>query len=300
LPATHNRVCPEEEEEQEEFRLDDSSVASSSITGQTPARKRRASILSTTSSHAALAAVIGLSAGTCGKNSDSTSQNGHQNSRLSQARAGLKKTALGALAEGGGLVMYDRAIPVRILFRAMGWWDRLAADIIATGISLAFLWLIPFQIAFDLDVSFDALYAVGYALDFALIGCCLPSALAAARKLRRSMRDDGSVRNSMVYKARRAALVSRLVWSLVRTTMGLPYDAVLWPTSHRAYIPVMRLTRLTFAPGHVHMALKSLERSQTMPFTLARSVRVIVVFCLAVHWGGCLFFLFTRVEGAVQ
>ena len=76
-------------------------------------------------------------------------------------------------------------------------------------------------------------------------------------------------------KTRRAALMSRLLSSLVRITMVLPCDAVLWSTEYTSYIPYVRLTRLAFAPGQVDAALQMLERSQALPFTLSHSVRVI-------------------------
>lgn len=180
------------------------------------------------------------------------------------------------------------------------------AFLLETLVAYYFLWAVPFQISFDHETNFDAFYAVDYGLDLIMVtrrGALLFFALrqgggfyrghhASSRSGGASDRigDPSAVRRQRVESA--AGLWERSANALFKFLIVFPYDAFLWATSARAWVPWLRLTRLVFAPIQVDTVLDSLERSQMLPFSFSRSLRVLNIFFLACHWLSCAFYYF--------
>ena len=55
----------------------------------------------------------------------------------------------------GALIVADRPLAVRLMYHMVDWWSSIGADAITKLISYAFLWIIPYQIGFDIEVTFD-------------------------------------------------------------------------------------------------------------------------------------------------
>ena len=78
-------------------------------------------------------------------------------------------------------------------------------------------------------------------------------------------------------KSRRRARAEMLirVRELTKFLLCVPYDALLWPTPWREAVSYVRLLRLITAPIEVHNFIAQLERSQTIPFAMARVIRLV-------------------------
>ena len=79
----------------------------------------------------------------------------------------------------------------------------------------------------------------------------------------------------------------------------LPLDAPLWVFGVWNAVPFVRLTRCIYALPRVLKLFSNFERSQAVPFALARTVNVMFGFCTIAHWLGCTFFFLTVPKDAV-
>ena len=62
---------------------------------------------------------------------------------------------------------------------------------------------------------------------------------------------------------------------LMKLLLCMPFDASLWGSATQWAIPYLRLTRIAITLPIILEAATRLERSQTLPFSVARVVRVI-------------------------
>ena len=177
-------------------------------------------------------------------------------------------------------------------FRLRTWFERSGSDFIEQIIALLFLFVVPYQLAFEHEVEFNGTYVFDYVLDSVMLGIRLQHAVHRCRRAYDSRNDAGISahrRASRRRRARRACLALLLVQ---------PIDALLWGSSWQKGVPLLRLTRLTYAPIELDRGLRMLERSQAVPFTLSRGIRLFFAFALSIHWVGCSFYYISRQPGA--
>ena len=87
--------------------------------------------------------------------------------------------------------------------------------------------------------------------------------------------------------------------SAIRLLCYLPIDSALWYTGESELVPYIRLTRLLVAPGQVLKVLGMAERSQSITFVLARSLRLVFVLALTIHLTTCTFIFVAR-QGSAE
>ena len=201
------------------------------------------------------------------------------NRRRSNTRSQLPRAASGAVGQAMWLrSLGSRPLVVRLWYRFTIWFANEGAEACEQLISLIFLCVVPYQLAFERRVELNQMYVLGYALDVMMILCRLPPALLAVRTAY-----FATEVHRITFHRRRA------LRGAVQLLLVLPYDLMLWGSAAQPAVPYLRLSRLVFAPAQLHSGLKSLERSQLLPFTLSRFVRLLIVLILATHYIGCLF-----------
>ena len=181
--------------------------------------------------------------------------------------------------------LVDRPRVCQWVYRFWAWFARGGWEAAEQCVACVFLFLNPFQAAFDKKVQFDAGYALGYVLDLALLSCRLQSLRGRISRACDSQAET---------QGRRGLHRRRAMSSAVELVLVLPYDCILWGTAAQQAVPWLRLLRLVFAPAKLDAGLRVLERSQALPFTWSRGLRLVCVSLLAIHWGACLFYLVTR------
>lgn len=173
-----------------------------------------------------------------------------------------------------------------------------AASLLEALLAFCYLWQLPFQAGFETQgVHFNVGYAFAYFFDFVLL----------ALRLEACVRAGVAARDATLSGGRRTAELAHLVVGGERSSFGrtllalawvLPYDAPLWASDARRYVPMVRLTRLLYAIPQTLKFMTRLERSQAVSFTVSRSFRVLHFFFYVTHALGCCLHYFTRRDDA--
>ena len=202
-------------------------------------------------------------------------------------------------------------------------------DFLLTVESLACMWsmlVVPYQIAYRDQVEMDALWLTNYFVDSIQVVCafirmravlppsardildrtmcsCCPACVQPASmkqetaKQRREKRrnnldndDDDDVCNMKAFK--------RVIPYIIRLLLFVPVDIVLWSTDMVEQIKFVRTLRLIPCPPQLVRHMEKIERSQAISFVMARSIRLIVIFLLVLHWVTCAFRFVSQIEDA--
>lgn len=147
---------------------------------------------------------------------------------------------------------------------------------------LFYISVTPYQLAFEFQVTFGTIYALGYVMDFFICWLALRAIAKALKVGRKNVKAD------------------KWVPELKILILCLPWDLLLWTTDEsRKWIPWVRLSRVAFAARVISRQLNRFEvESAGLSYAQARALRLVLVFSLVTHCLGCTFFLFSRLDGA--
>ncbi|KAL1523439.1 hypothetical protein AB1Y20_018379 [Prymnesium parvum] len=151
-------------------------------------------------------------------------------------------------------------------------WKKRRHELLTTVSSLMSMYqvfIIPYQTAYDIDVSFDFLYFISYVVDFVQFACAV-----------------------VVLRPRKLRFIPVAIALSV-----FPYDLILWITvgSLNFYVRVIRLIP---ALQLLNASMLDLEKGQLMSFKASRSIHLVLLLLITTHWIGCTFYLFARLDDA--
>lgn len=103
-------------------------------------------------------------------------------------------------------------------------------------------------------------------------------------KRKAQLYDTDEDEDSCNFKAARRAAPYLLIFLAL-----LPYDLVMWSSPELIEaIPFMRLIRLIPAPLQALQHIEKIEKSQAITFVLARTIRLVVMLLITLHWVSCV------------
>ncbi|KAL3930192.1 MAG: hypothetical protein SGPRY_001643 [Prymnesium sp.] len=134
----------------------------------------------------------------------------------------------------------------------------------------------------------EAKKMMGSERPFELFGEATPKKKPPSRQGRRLSEAQHHLR-----EFRETTMRKRSSRSLAALSLVLPLDALLWGGGAQHAIPFVRLTRLLYALLTAHRDFVRLERSQSVPFSLCRMLRLLSFAVFCTHCTCCAFFYFS-------
>lgn len=103
-------------------------------------------------------------------------------------------------------------------------------------------------------------------------------------KRKAQLYDTDEDEDSCNFKAARRAAPYILIFLAL-----LPYDVVMWSSPDLiSLVPFTRLVRLIPAPLQALQHIEKIEKSQAITFVLARTIRLVVMLLITLHWVSCV------------
>lgn len=184
--------------------------------------------------------------------------------------------------------------------------------------------IVPFQLAYTLEANFGSLWLANYFVDGIQVVCsfyrlrmklpvnlrdlvdramctCCPGFLQPKsmhtetakqrREKRKANMDNDDDEDNCNWKA-----VRRVTPSLCIFLCNVPYDLAMWGFDRDIInvIPYTRLIRLVPAPFQLLKHIEKVEKSQSVTFVFARTVRLLIMCFLGLHWISCGFTMAAR------
>jgi len=179
------------------------------------------------------------------------------------------------------------------------WWQLghlrslCRASVFRCVAALFYLVVVPYQLAYELQTHFSALYALGYVLDVGMCWLTCRALFKMALKAKAKV-----IADEQAQRVDYCELFSRFLPLFLCT----PWDGALWfSTGTQELVPWVRLPRLLYAAPQVSTQLHYLEvESAGLSYFQARALRLIVLVLFACHIFSCWIFELSQTEGVLH
>jgi len=171
-----------------------------------------------------------------------------------------------------------------------------------TCVALFYVVVVPYQLSFHLNVTFNVAYAFGYIVDCYVCGASVRNInkqiIAARENAQGSF--TGGTGGEQSALSERVKLLKMIRPHVKKLLLCTPWDIALWAVDGcQVYIPWVRLSRIVFAGPTFSFQFGRFELEATgLSYSQARAFRLVTLVSLTCHCLACVLFLLPQLRGA--